>query len=83
MPYTFTFDDIKKICRRLGMEQAAKGSKTWRGIGPDGKFRQTYIHSHGDGGSISTGTARQIAQQLLFTDLEDMTAFLNNKNRRT
>jgi hypothetical protein len=80
--YAFTFDDLKTICKRLGVHQAKKGSKTWQGIGPDGKYRQTYIHGHGDGGLVATGTARQIAAQLLFRDLKDMHDFLHDRKRK-
>jgi|GEM_PF-831677 hypothetical protein len=80
--YAFTFGDIETICKRLGVTQAKKGSKTWRGIGPDGIFRQTYNHSHGSGDLIATGTAKQIAEQLKFKDLKDMHDFLLDKKRK-
>lgn len=76
MGYTFTFGDIERICRALGMSPAKKGSQIWRGVGTDGVFRQTRIDSHGDGVVVATGTARRMAGQLGFTSLEDMSAFL-------
>lgn len=76
MGYTFTFGNIKRICQALGMSPAKKGSKTWRGIGTDGVFRQTQIHSHGDGDVVATGIARRMAEQLGFASLEDMYKFL-------
>lgn len=77
MGYTFTFDDIERICRRLHMEPARKGSRTWRGVGPDGKFRQTYIHPHGRGQGVASGAAKAIAKQLGFASVEEMYRFLH------
>lgn len=76
MGYTFTFGDIEKICRALGMAPVSKTSRVWRGTGRDGKFRQTLIHSHGGGHCVATGTAKAIARQLLFGTVEDMYLFL-------
>jgi len=39
MGYTFTWKDIEKICRKLGME---KQGSVWTGIGSDGKLRTTH-----------------------------------------
>jgi hypothetical protein len=64
MGYTFTFGDIEKICRALKMSPAKKGSQIWRGMGPDGGFRQTRIDSHGSGKTLATGAAKRVAQQL-------------------
>ncbi len=80
--FSFTFGDIIIICKRLGMHQLSKDSKTWNGIGHDGIFRQTYIHSHGAGVMVATGTARQIAKQLCFQDLKDMHSFMLDKKRK-
>lgn len=77
MGYTFTFSDIEKICRSLGMERR-KSSSIWRGIGPDGKFRQTAIHYHGRGDVVAKGTAKAIAQQLGFKDPEEMYEYLRH-----
>lgn len=76
MGYTFTFGGIEKICRALGMKPATKGSQFWRGMGPDGVFRQTRIDSHGDGRAVATGTASKMAKQLGFASVEDMYSFL-------
>lgn len=78
MGYTFTFGDIEKICRALGLQPARKGSQVWRGIGRDGQFRQTRIDSHGPGRPVATGTAKRIASQLLFDDLDEMYHFLSS-----
>lgn len=77
MGYTFTFGDIEKICKSFGMKPVKKGSRFWEGFGSDGKFRRTQIHSHGSGGPVATGTARRIADQLLFKNLEEMHRYLN------
>ena len=76
MGCTFTVADIERICRSLGMSPLRKGHRVWRGIGPDLKVRVTAIHSHGRGRELATGTARQIAKDLLFRDLEDMYLYL-------
>ena len=78
MGYTFTFSDIEKICRSFRMKQVKTGSRFWEGTGPDGRFRRTQIHSHGGGKPVATGTARRIADQLLFRDLEDMYVYLQS-----
>jgi hypothetical protein len=78
MGYTFTFGDIEKICRSLDMEPVKKGSRFWQGFGPDGRFRRTRIDSHGSGRPVATGTARRMAEQLLFRDLEDMYLYLRD-----
>jgi len=44
MGYTFTWDDLEKICHKLGMERHGKSS-IWKGIGPDGIMRTTTIHA--------------------------------------
>lgn len=76
MPFTLNFGDIERICRSLGMRPVAKGSRVWRGIGPDGKFRQTRIHSHGPGKPVAKGTAKAIARDLLFDTAEEMARYL-------
>ena len=48
----------------------------------NGNFWQTYIHDHGDGVPILTGTAKQQAKQMGFKDLEDMYDFLINSKRK-
>ena len=83
MGYTFTFDDIIPICQRLGMKPVRKGSRTWRGVGPDGKLRQTYIHPHGQGRLVASGTAKAIAKQLGFGSVEEMYRFLHGGQSKT
>ena len=36
MGYTFTWKDIEKICRKLGMKRQGKSS-VWTGVGPKNK----------------------------------------------
>jgi hypothetical protein len=57
-------------------------AKKWNGTDSNGDFRQTYIHDHGDGIQVLTGTAKQQAKQMGFKDLEDMDDFLKDKKRR-
>lgn len=82
MPQRFTTGDIKEIARRLGLERVKKGSKTWNGIDINGNFLQTYIHDHGDGVQVLSGTARRMAEQLNFKDVADMYDFLHDSKRR-
>lgn len=82
MPPQFTFGDVIVICKRLGVSKAQKGSMLWRGVGPDGQYRQTTIHSHGDGAIVSSSTAKKMAEQLKFKDVDDMCDFLNNRHRK-
>ena len=44
MGYTFTWDDIEKACRKLGMKRQGK-TAVWKGIGPDGVKRTCIIHA--------------------------------------
>lgn len=80
MPYRFTTGDLKAIALRLGLQKA--NAKKWNGVDLNGNFLQTYIHDHGDGVQVLAGTAKQIALQLGFKDLEDMYDFLKDKKRR-
>ena len=80
MPYQFTTGDIKAIAKRLGLQQV--NAKKWSGVDECGDYLQTYIHDHGDGNAILTGTARQQALQLGFKNLADMYDFLQDKKRR-
>jgi len=82
MPPQFNFGDIKSICKRLNLSKSQKGSMLWRGVGLDGQYRQTTIHSHGDGINLSAGTAKKIAEQLKFKDIDDMLEFLNDRHRK-
>jgi hypothetical protein len=81
MPHQFTTGDIKDIAKRLGLEHV-KGTKTWNGIDIAGQFLQTYIHDHGDGVPIRSGTVKRQAEQMGFEDLADMYDFLKNKKRK-
>jgi hypothetical protein len=79
MPYRFTTGDIKSIAKRLGLQKI--NSKKWNGTDINGQFLQTYIHYHGDGVEILTGTAKCQAVQMGFKDIDDMHDFLKNKKR--
>ena len=79
MPYRFTTGDIKSIAKRLGLFKV--NSKKWNGTDLSGQFLQTYIHDHGDGVEILTGTVKCQAVQMGFKDLDDMYDFLKNKKR--
>ena len=80
MPYRFTTGDIKSIAARLGLERV--NAKKWSGADTTGNFLQTYIHDHGDGVPVLTGTAKQHALQMGFKDLADMYDFLKDKKRK-
>lgn len=75
MGYTFTWKDIEKICRKLGMGRQGKSS-VWTGIGPGGKLRTTTIHSKHKG-TIGAGLVSKIAkEQLYFESVEEMYKFI-------
>ncbi len=57
-------------------------SKIWNGVDINGKFIQIYIHEHGDGIQILSGTAKRQAVQMGFKDIDDMYDFLNNNKRK-
>jgi hypothetical protein len=80
MPYRFTTGDIKSIAKRLGLQKI--NSKKWNGVDIKGKFLQTYIHEHGDGVQILSGTVKRQAVQMGFKDIDDMYDFLNNNKRK-
>lgn len=80
MPYRFTTGDLKAIASRLGLHRV--NAQKWNGTDVNGNFWQTYIHDHGDGVPILTGTARQQAKQMGFKDLADMDDFLKDKKRK-
>ena len=80
MPYRFTTGDIKTVATRLGLQRV--NSRKWQGIDCNGDFWQTYIHDHGDGAPILTGTAKQQAIQMGFKDLADIYDFLHDKKRK-
>ena len=61
MGYSFTWTDIEKICKMLGMERHGKTS-VWKGIGADGLMRSTTIHAKHKG-SIGAGLVCKIAKK--------------------
>ncbi|MDA8336352.1 MAG: hypothetical protein M0Z41_15425 [Peptococcaceae bacterium] len=78
MGYTFTWDDIEKICRKLGMKRQGK-SAVWKGIGDDGIKRTCIIHAKHKG-SVGNGLVQKIAtEELKFSSVEEMYRFLNEK----
>lgn len=77
MGYTFTWDDIEKICRRLDMKRQGK-SAVWKGIDHDGVKRTCIIHAKHKG-SVGSGLAQKIAiVELKFSSVEEMYWFLNH-----
>lgn len=80
MPYQFKIGDIKSIAKRLGLQQI--NATKWNGADIYGNFLQTYIHDHGNGTPVLTGTAKQHANQMGFQDLADMYDFLLDKKRK-
>lgn len=74
MGYTFTWDDLVKICQKLNMERQGKTS-VWKGTGPDGKMRTCIIHAKHKG-NIGSGLINKIAkEQLLFVSIEELHHF--------
>lgn len=77
MGYTFTWDELEKICQKLGMARHGKSS-VWKGVGPDGIMRTTTIHAKHKG-TIGSGLAGKIAkEQLYFESIEAMYNFLKD-----
>ena len=77
MGYTFTWDDLEKICIKLNMKRQGSTS-VWAGIGPDGIQRKCTIHAKHKG-NIGVGLVNKIAkQELLFKSVEDMYRFLKD-----
>ena len=78
MGYTFSWDDIEKICRKLNMKRQGKTS-VWKGVGSDGVKRTCIIHAKHKG-NVGDGLVQKIAtRELLFTSVEDMYRFLQEK----
>jgi hypothetical protein len=76
MGYTFTWDDLERICQKLNMKRQGNTS-VWAGIGPDGRLRKCTIHAKHKG-NIGSGLVSKIAkQELLFESIEEMYRFLN------
>lgn len=74
MGYTFTWEELEKICRKLNMVRQGKTS-VWKGIGPDGKIRTCIIHSKHKG-TIGPGLINKISkEQLFFNSVEDLYNF--------
>lgn len=74
MGYTFTWDDLEKICVKLNMKRQGNTS-IWAGIGADGIQRKCTIHAKHKG-NIGVGLVSKIAkQELLFNSVEDMYQF--------
>ncbi|MCL6611486.1 MAG: hypothetical protein K6T66_08105 [Peptococcaceae bacterium] len=75
MGYTFTWDDIEKICSKLGMKRQGK-TAVWKGVGPDGANRTCIIHAK-HRGNVGSGLAHKIAtRDLGFASVEEMYRFL-------
>lgn len=78
MGYTFSWDDIEQICRRLGMMRQGK-SAVWKGTGPDGIKRTCIIHAKHKG-NVGSGLVQKIAtKELKFASVEEMYHFLKRK----
>ncbi|MCL6479142.1 MAG: hypothetical protein K6T65_12130 [Peptococcaceae bacterium] len=78
MGYTFTRDDIEKICRKPGMERQGRTS-VWKGVGPDGIKRTCVIHAKHKG-NVGAGLAQKIAtRELRFGSVEEMYRFLKEE----
>ena len=83
MGVTFTFEDIREICRRLGLSvRKSKCNYVLEGTDPGGNFLRVSIHWKADGRNLAKGTVRQISKDLGFKDVADMRDFLHNKKRR-
>lgn len=83
MGVTFTFEDIKKICQRLGLAiRKSKSNYVLEGTDPEGNFLRISVHWKADGRNLAKGTVSQIAKDLGFKDVADMRDFLQNKKRR-
>ncbi|MCL6638048.1 MAG: hypothetical protein K6T80_00010 [Firmicutes bacterium] len=83
MGVTFTFEDIKEICRRLGLSiRKARSNYVLEGTDPEGNFLRVSVHWKADGRNLAKGTVSQIAKDLGFKDAADMRDFLQNKKRK-
>jgi len=77
MGYTFTWDDLERICLKLNMKRQGNTS-VWAGVGSDGKLRKCTIHAKHKG-NIGPGLVSKIAKhELLFETVEEMYRFLKN-----
>ncbi len=83
MGVTFTFEDIREICRRLGLSiRKSKSNYVLEGTDPEGNFLRVSVHWKADGRNFAKGTVSQIAKDLGFRDVADMRDFLQNKKRK-
>ena len=77
MGYTFTWDDLEKICLKLNMKRQ-RNTSVWAGVGSDGIQRKCTIHAKHKG-NIGVGLVSKIAkQELKFDSVEDMYRFLKD-----
>lgn len=83
MGVAFTFQDIREICRRLGLS-VRKSTKSFvmEGTDMEGNFLRISVHWKADGRNLAKGTVSQIAKDLGFKDVADMQDFLRNKKRK-
>lgn len=83
MGITFSFKDIKDICRRLNLSiRKSKNNFVLEGVDPNSNFIRISIHWKADGRNLAKGTVSQIAKDLGFKDVADMHDFLQNKKRK-
>jgi len=77
MPVRFSQGDIARLLRHFNLSPAGKGSRTYFGVGKDGKLRRCYFHYHSDGTPVATGTAHAIATQLGFANAGAMKEYMD------
>ena len=83
MGITFTFEDIREICRRLGLSiRKSSSNYVLEGTDQVGNFLRVSVHWKADGRNLAKGTVSQIAKDLGFKDVADMRDFLQNKKRK-
>lgn len=83
MGVTFTFEDIREICHRLGLSvRKSKSNYVLEGTDHEGNFLRISVHWKADGRNLAKGTVNQIAKDLGFRDVADMRDFLRNKKRK-
>lgn len=83
MGVTFTFEDIREICRRLGLSvRKSRSNFVMEGTDLEGNFLRVSVHWKAGGRTLAKGTIRQIAKDLGFKDVADMHDFLHNKKRK-
>lgn len=83
MGVTFNFEDIREICRRLGLSVRKSGSNyVLEGTDPEGNFLRVSFHWKADGRNLAKGTVGRIGKDLGFKNVADMRDFFHNKKRR-